>query len=104
MDILLIAVLAWGTALMAISLYLGKLHEQGRRFKPIVRRGLFWACCTFMVAFSSLLVITGWLGHDAANFLIGLVAGYFAVLFIRGAGGPTFTQPGRFPFSARVML
>ncbi|WP_255418294.1 MULTISPECIES: hypothetical protein [unclassified Meiothermus] len=35
-----------------------------------MRRGLFWACCTFMLAFSSLRVITGWLGGDAADFLL----------------------------------
>jgi len=103
METVFLAVLAWGLALMGLSLYLGKLHEAGRRFVPEVRRGLFWACCAFMLAFAGVLAGAGLHDSDAYRFVMGAVVAYLSLVFIRSAGGPAFTEQGRFPFS-RVRL
>lgn len=99
METVFEAVLAWGLALMGLSLYLGKRHEAGRRFVPAVRRGLFWACAAFMLAFAAVLAVAGLHNNDAYRFVMGAVVAYLTGLFIRSAGGPAFTEQGRFPFS-----
>ncbi|RIH93689.1 hypothetical protein Mgrana_00272 [Meiothermus granaticius NBRC 107808] len=96
------AVLASGVGLMGVSLYLGKMHEAGRSFAPSVRRGLFWACTAFMLVFAAALMGAGLHDTDAYRFVMGAVVAYLTGLFIRSAGGPAFTQEGRFPFSSRV--
>lgn len=102
METVFEAVLACGIALMGLSLYLGKMHEAGRRYVPSVRRGLFWACATFMLLFAAVLMVAGLRDTDAYRFVMGAVVAYLTGLFIRSAGGPAFTEQGRFPFSAKV--
>lgn len=100
METVFEVVLALGLALMGLSLYLGKRHEAGRRYVPEVRRGLFWACVAFMLAFAAVLAVAGFNDSDAYRFVMGALVAYLTGLFIKSAGGPAFTEEGRFPFSA----